>query len=87
MEIKNFMEDVVSSYVDEALEKEEDFCSCARCRLDVMALTLNDLKPKYVVLPRGYAYARMDELQAQFLADTIVSVSRAIKIVRKKPRH
>ena len=87
LEIKNFMEDVVASYVDEVCRTDKDLCDCERCRLDVMALALNDLKPKYVVLPKGYAYARMDELEAQFQADTIVAVTKALKLVKESPRH
>jgi len=87
LDIKNFVEDGVASYVDEALTDDVVFCKCRRCRLDVMALALNELKPKYVVTPKGYAFARSDELEAQFLADTIVAVRRAMKVVRENPRH
>lgn len=87
LEIKNFMEDVVASYVDEVCLSDKELCTCERCRFDVMALALNDLKPKYVVLPKGYAYARMDELEAQFQADTIVAVTKALKLVKESPRH
>jgi competence protein ComFB len=87
MEIKNFMEDVVESYVNDVCSTDKELCDCERCRLDVMALALNDLKPKYVVLPKGYAYARMDELEAQFQADTIVAVTKALKLVKESPRH
>lgn len=87
MELVNFMEDVVSSYVDEVLGTDEAVCGCPRCRLDIIALALNDVKPKYVVTTKGYAYARMGELQAQFKADTIVAVTRALKMVREHPRH
>ena len=87
MELTNYMEDVVTSYVDEVIANDPDFCDCPRCRLDVIAIALNDVKPKYVVTTKGYAYARMGELQAQFKADTIVAVSRAIKIVKAHARH
>jgi competence protein ComFB len=87
LDIKNFLEEGVASYVDEALAEDDDFCKCRRCRLDVMALALNELKPKYVVTPKGYAFARSDELEAQFLADTIIAVRKAMVIVRDKPRH
>lgn len=87
MELKNYMEDMVVSYIDEAMAKDPDICKCERCKLDVMAIALNDLKPKYVVAPKGYIYARMDELEAQYLADTIVSVTRAMKMVKEHPRH
>lgn len=81
------MEDVIISYVDQVLPETEGFCGCPRCRLDVIAIALNSVKPKYVVTPKGFAYARMDNLEAQFEADTIVAVSRAIKAVREHPRH
>ncbi len=57
------------------------------CRLDVIAIALNDVRPKYVVTTKGYAYARMGELQAQFKADTIVAVTKALKIVEAHPLH
>ena len=87
MELMNFMEGVVMAYVDEVIADDPDFCDCPRCRLDVLAIALNDVKPKYVVTTKGLAYARMGELQAQFRADTIVAVTRAIKIVKAHPRH
>jgi competence protein ComFB len=87
LELINFMEDVVSSYVDEVIESDGGFCGCPRCRLDVIAIALNDVKPKYVVTTKGYAYARMGELQAQFRTDTIVAVTKAINVVRENPRH
>ena len=87
MELKNVLEDVVAYYVDSALEQDKDFCGCPRCRLDVIALSLNSLKPKYVVSPKGYVYAKLDELRAQFQADIVVATTKAIKVVKKNPRH
>lgn len=87
MRLVNYMEDVVISYVDKVITQDTDFCGCPRCRLDVIAMALNDVKPKYVVTPKGFAYARMDNLEAQFEADTIVSVSKALKAVKEHPRH
>jgi len=87
VELTNYMEGVVTAYVDEVTAGDPDFCQCPRCRLDVIAIALNDVKPKYVVTTKGLAYARMGELQAQFKADTIVAVTRAMKIVKAHPRH
>jgi competence protein ComFB len=87
LELVNFMEDVVATYVDEVTTKDKSFCGCPRCRLDVIAIALNDIRPKYVVTTKGYAYARMGELQAQFRADTIVAVTKALKIVKQHPLH
>ena len=87
VELTNYMEGVVTAYVDEVTAGDPDFCRCPRCRLDVIAIALNDVKQKYVVTTKGLAYARMGELQAQFKADTIVAVTRAMRIVKAHPRH
>ncbi|MBU4176040.1 MAG: late competence development ComFB family protein [Actinobacteria bacterium] len=87
LRLVNYMEDVVISYVDKVIIEDAGFCGCPRCRLDVIAMALNDVKPKYVVTPKGFAYARMDNLEAQFQADTIVAVSKALKAVKEHPRH
>jgi competence protein ComFB len=87
LELVNFMEDVVATYVDEVIKNDKSFCGCPRCRLDVIAIALNDVRPKYVVTTKGYAYARMGELHAQFRADTIVAVTRAVRIVSRNPLH
>lgn len=87
MELRNVMEEMVSSYVDVVMEKDKQFCGCPRCRQDVAAIALNNLQPKYVVTDKGYAYAHMGELQAQFRADTVIAVTKAVKIVKNNPLH
>jgi len=86
--LRNYMEEVVDSTLDEILAHHaDDICTCERCRLDVMALALNHLPPKYVVTDMGYIYTRVNELESQFKADITVAVTNAIKIIRKNPRH
>lgn len=87
MELKNYMEDLVASYIDEAAKKDKDFCNCPKCRLDAIALALNALKPKYVVTDKGYAYARIGELEAQYRTDVIVETTKAMQQVKSRPRH
>ena len=42
------MEDVVALLLDELI-KDKDICKCEHCRLDMMAIALNKLPPKYIV--------------------------------------
>lgn len=86
-DIRNYLEEAVSSYLSEALQDDTEFCKCDKCRLDVMALALNDLKPKYVVTDKGYVFVKASELEAQFRADTVIAVRKAMKIVKENPRH
>lgn len=87
MLFKNYMEEVVESTLDQILAHRDDVCACERCRLDIKALALNHLPPKYVVTDMGYVYTKVNELESQFKADVTVAVTNALKIVRKKPRH
>ncbi len=85
--VRNYLEEAVSSYVNEAIQEDPEFCGCDKCRLDVIALALNDLKPKYVVTNKGYVLVKTGELEAQFRADTVIAVKKAMKIVKENPRH
>lgn len=48
MEFRNYMEELVICVLDEILARQEIGCKCQRCRLDIAALALNNLPPKYV---------------------------------------
>lgn len=87
MELKNYMEDAVAETLREILAKDKDICSCQRCWLDMMALALNSLSPKYVVRKTGYVYAKSNELTTQFRVDILVAVMKAKELVSGTPRH
>lgn len=87
MIFRNYMEEVVDSTMGEILGRDQDICKCDRCLMDIKALALNHLSPKYVVTDMGYIYTKINELECQFKADIAVAVTNAMKVVRKKPRH
>lgn len=87
MEIHNYMEDVVMSVVENTLSKAEDICNCQKCKLDIAALALNKLPPKYIVTQKGRVYTKLAELQLQAMADVTREVTKAIEIVKKNPHH
>ncbi len=87
MLLRNYMEEVVNRTLEEILSPRDDVCKCERCKLDIMALALNHLPPKYVVTDMGYIYTKVNELESQFKADVTVAVTNALKIIRKNPRH
>lgn len=87
MELKNYMEGAVAETLREILDKEKAICSCQRCWLDMMALALNSLPPKYIVRRTGYIYAKSNELTTQFRVDILVAVMKAKEMVSSTPRH
>lgn len=87
MVLHNYMENVVTHAVESFFSKEKIVCGCKKCRLDIMALTLNNLHPKYVATEQGRIYTRLEELEAQFKTDVLKEIIRAVKVVGDKPKH
>lgn len=84
--LRNLIEEVVVSSVGEYLQKE-GICDCEQCKLDVAALALNNLPPRYVVTNRGASYAKADMLDMQKYIDIVGAITKAIKLVKEHPRH
>jgi competence protein ComFB len=87
MELHNLLEDEVSNIINKLLKDKEDICTCDKCKLDIAAIALNNLKPRYVVTEKGALYGKLDTLDYQFDADLVKEVIKAINIVVNKPHH
>jgi len=85
-QLRNYTEDAVRAYLDKWYP-QANVCQCDGCRLDVMAIMLNNIKPKYVVTDTGALYAQMDEFDPQNRIDFMTEMTQAIKIVSSRPRH
>ena len=85
-QLRNFTESAVKLYMDRWY-KEADVCQCEICRMDVMAIMLNNLKPKYVVTDTGALYAQLDDFDPQYKIDFMTIMSQAAQIVKNNPRH
>ena len=85
-QLKNYMEDCVVDLIEPVLSNM-GACTCDICKLDVLAMVLNEVKPKYVVTRKGTLYTRLDVLQNQFNVDIVMSLTKAAKIVSANPRH
>lgn len=85
--LTNRMEHFVSIGLDEMLRQKPEICGCDRCRLDVTALALNALPPRYVVSDFGEVVTNLDLDSSQWKADVMMAILRAFDVVRKKPRH
>jgi len=81
------MEDVVFNVLEKFLSKAEDVCKCEKCKLDIAAIALNKLTPKYVVTSKGRVYTKIAELEVQAVADVTREITKAVEIVKKHPQH
>lgn len=84
--LKNYMEEVVLNLLKGVLE-DLDMCKCELCVMDVAALALNDLPPKYIATEKGELYSKVNSLRNQFEVDVIASITKAAVAVKKSPRH
>jgi len=85
-QLRNYTEEAVKEYMDKWY-KESGACQCEGCRLDVMALMLNNLTPRYVVTDTGALYAQMGDFDPQSRIDFMSEMTQAIQVVQKRPRH
>lgn len=81
----NLTEKLVLEKLDAALKKM-NCCKCDRCKADIVAITLNNLKPMYVVTSRENINKKIDELK-EAASDVTREVIKSVLVVRKNPRH
>lgn len=81
------MERVVRDALDEVLIYNKEVCQCEECQVDIMAIALNNLPPKYVGTRIGEVYSKLNTLSNQFNTDAYREITKAIEIVKNKPHH
>ncbi len=86
LSVKNYMEDVVARLVDQ-YTRETDICECEKCRMDVMALALNDLPAAYCVTKKGELFTALDAVYLQNQINAKIAVLRAMNKVKEYPQH
>ncbi|HEX3046000.1 MAG TPA: late competence development ComFB family protein, partial [Bacillota bacterium] len=76
MSYKNYMEDVVLEVYQDFIITTPDFrgCKCSRCKDDVIALALTNLRGRYAVSPEGEVWAKLAKDDRQVRADALVAV-------------
>lgn len=86
MDFKNVTEILVRQRMDDILPTI-DMCQCHKCYMDVLALTLNDLPARYVNTRFGGLMKKLEAADFQTNADIDTAITKAVAIVKSKPRH
>lgn len=84
------MEGIVKSLLNNILKTDPnyaDICKCELCIDDILAKTLNNLKPCYITTKKGEVYAEYSSLDPQHHAETIAEIIKAIEFVSSSPNH
>lgn len=87
IDIYNVMERVVKDALSDVTKSRDGFCKCEECQVDIMAVALNQLPPKYVATRKGEVFSKLTSLSNQFNSDAYTAVVKAIEIVNRQPHH
>ncbi|HJV47278.1 MAG TPA: late competence development ComFB family protein [Bacillota bacterium] len=87
MKLINAMESIVIHAFDEFKKNHTFKCSCEKCELDILALTLNKLTPKYVSSDQGEVLVKAFFHDTQLQHDIIREIALATMTVENNPRH
>jgi competence protein ComFB len=71
-------------------EFEKDYalkCDCEKCKLDILAITLNNIPPRYVASDAGPIYVKSLYFTKQLQLDVYSELTKATLIVEQSPRH
>lgn len=62
-------------------------CDCKRCLEDVIALALNHLPPKYVVMDQGERVPKLTFYEGKYSSDITAQLLKACSKVAERPHH
>lgn len=67
--------------------KRFNMCTCERCYYDVLALTLNSIPQKTVIIPKDDIERKIKEYELDSTVDLITAISKSCVHVKISPRH
>lgn len=85
--MKSPLERAVREVHDKLTRTHADFCACEQCADDVVALVMNQTKPRYTTTGLGWAVEAADLDTDQVRAELAVLVFEAMNRVAEQPRH
>lgn len=78
----NLVEYAIKSKLEDALSKFQ-CCKCDKCKMDVIAITLNNMPSKYIVVEE----AEIEKQMLRYQGNVVPAIIKAIIEVKAKPRH
>lgn len=77
---------IIFAVIDQYQRQNKIVCSCKECILDIAAITLNTIKPRYSVSLIGEFYKTPEAIKA-FAEEIETALEKAIAIVKERPHH
>ncbi|MFS0879522.1 late competence development ComFB family protein [Metabacillus niabensis] len=83
--IINAMEKIMLDLLDEYKDKLQLTCTCNECMDDIIALTLNNVQPRYVTNKEKIMYIKASYVDKQEMTSLVVKLAECAKIVSDRP--
>lgn len=85
--VHNVMEDLIQSEINQNIDIL-GICTCPQCRKDLLTLTLNNVKPKYVSTEKGEAIIKAGRLASMDdRLSLLAEITRYAQLVGANPHH
>lgn len=84
--IENIMEEIMEKELDKCIDSL-GICKCQKCRQDVLTLSLNKIRPRYVSSEKGRLLAVVDQMSYDYIPDMLRAITESAEIVKKNPHH
>ena len=86
--LRNVNEDIIEHLIYDLLQEYPDICKCEKCVLDIKAIALNMMDPKYVVTDKGELYQKAKyQFNSQEIVNATKYITQSIELVSHNPRH
>ncbi len=83
---ENIMEEIMEKELDKCIDSL-GICQCAKCRRDVLTLSLNKIRPRYVSSEKGRLLAVVDQMSYDYIPEMLRAITESAEIVKKNPHH
>lgn len=87
MLLENVMEEIITKRVEDIWDCESVKCKCDKCKQDVISLTLNHVKPRYVSSPEGRIYVMSEVQNGPQNEEINTLIEEAVQKVGENPKH
>lgn len=85
--VHNVMEDLIQTEINENIDNL-GICPCPICRNDLMTLTLNNVKAKYVSTDKGAIITKAGSLASrEERIKLLAEITHYAQLIKGKPRH
>lgn len=85
--VHNVMEDVIRAEIDEYIDSL-GICTCPICRRDLLTLTLNNVKPRYVTSEKGAVITKAERMASnEEKVKLLTEITYYAQMVKERPNH